>query len=296
LRLLGSKQYGLLERSQVLARGFTEAYIDNEIAQGRWLIRHPDVYLIAGSPWSDEQDILAAILALGPSAVASHRTALWLRGVGPRRLTVVEVTVPTHKSMRLKGVKVHRSLDIEKAAVSIIRRIPTTNPLRALVDAGACLTREEVEVLSRQAVGMKLVTWPALAAEVARLAERGRRGVGVMRKILDSLNVTNRFSPSELEVRARRLFRRLGLPEPTCEVVWGREGEWRLDFLWPSLRICIEVDGWSVHASEVARRRDHRKQNRVTLDGNMVLRYDWHDIVRDHRRTSAELLEAFAGR
>jgi hypothetical protein len=296
LRLLASRQYGLLERSQVLARGFAEAFIVNELRHGRWVIRHPDVYLIAGSPPSPEQDILAAILALGAEAVASHATALWLRGVGPRTLDLVEVTVPTHRSMKLNGVKVYRSLDIQRATVSIVRGIPTTNPLRALVDVGARLGRDQVEVLAREAVGKKLVTWPGLAAEVDRLAERGRRGVGVMRAILDGLNVTNRITPSELEVRARKLFRRLGLPEPVCEVVWGKESEWRLDFLWPALRICIEVDGWSVHASETARRRDHRKQNRVTLDGNIVLRYDWHDIVKDHRRTSAELLEAFASR
>jgi hypothetical protein len=294
--LLASRQYGLLERSQVLALVLSEAFIDNQLKQGRWVIRHPDVYLIAGAPWSPEQDILAAILAAGTEAVASHRTALWLRGIGPKQLPAVEITLPTHRPIQLKGVRVYRSLDIDKAAVSRVRRIPTTNPLRALVDAGAVFARDAVETLAREAVSKKLVTWPGLAAEVDRLAERGRRGVGVMRAILDSYNVTNRYTPSELEVRARKLFRRLGLPDPQCELVWGKEGEWRLDFYWSDFRICIEVDGWSVHASDTARRRDHRKQNRVQIDGNMVLRYDWYSIVKDHRRTGAELLEAFGRR
>lgn len=285
LDLLASRQYGLLERSQVLALVQSEAFIDNQLRQGRWILRFPEVYLVAGVPWSYEQDLMAALLAAGSGSIVSHRSALWLRDIGPRRLDVVEITVPESQHIRLPGVVIRRSRDVHRAEVSLVRRIRVTNPLRALVDVGAALPRDQVESLAREAVGKKLVTWPALAAEVDRLAGRGRRGVGVMRSILDSYNVTNRITPSELEVRALALFERLGVTPPKCEVVWGKEGEWRLDFYWPALRIVIEVDGWSVHASDTSRRRDHRKQNRVTIDGNMVLRYDWFDVVKDYKRT-----------
>jgi uncharacterized protein DUF559 len=296
LDLLASRQYGLLERSQVLTLGFSDGCVTNQLRQGRWRIRLPEVYVIVGAPWSHEQDLLAACLAAGPGAVVSHRAALWLWGVGPRKLDVVEITVPESQHVRLKGVVVRRSLDVHRADVVERRGIPVTNPLRTLVDAGAALPRDAVESRARDAIAQNLVTWPALAAEVERLAVRGRRGVGVMRAVLDAYNVTNKFTPSELEVRARRLFHRLGLPEPECEVVFGKEGEWRLDFVWKALRLVIEVDGWSVHASDVARRRDHRKQNAATIGGNWVLRYDWFDIVKDAKRTAVELLEAFATR
>jgi hypothetical protein len=296
LELLASRQYGLLERSQVLDLTFSEGFIKNQLRQHRWRIRLPDVYVIAGAPWSHEQDLLAACLAAGRDACASHRSALWLWGLGPRTPPVVEITVPRPRALKLPGVITRRSLDIDRAVLSTVRGIPVTNPLRALVDAGAVLTRTEVDTVAREAVAKRLVTWPAIAAEVERLAERGRRGVGVMRSVLDGYNVSNRFTPSELEVRARRLFRQIGLPEPQCEVVYGKEGEWRLDFYWPAYRMVIEVDGWSVHASEDARRRDHRKQNRATIDGNWVLRYDWHSVVKESRATAKELLEAFNAR
>jgi hypothetical protein len=296
LDLLASRQYGLQERSQVLALGFLEAFIDNQLKQGRWWVRFPEVYCVAGCPWSSEQDLMAALLAAGSDSVVSHRAALWLWEIGPKKLEVPEITVPRTQSLRLPGVVVRRSLDVHHATISLVRGLRVTSPLRALVDAGAALPRPLVEQRARDAIAKKLVTWPGLAAEVERLAGKGRTGVGVMRSILDGYNVTNRFTPSELEIRARRLFERIGLPEPTCEVVWGNEGEWRLDFFWPQLGICIEVDGWSVHASETARRRDHRKQNRVVTDGNWILRYDWYDVVNDHRRTSAELIEAFRQR
>src|SRR5205085_11067308 len=133
LDLLASRQYGLLERSQVLAIVGSEAFIDNQLKQGRWSIRHPDVYLVVGSPWSYEQDLLAALLAAGPAAVVSHRSALWLRGVGPRKLDLVEITVPLAQAPRLKGVIIRRSMDVHRAEVAIVRGIRVTNPLRALI-------------------------------------------------------------------------------------------------------------------------------------------------------------------
>src|SRR5262245_42195950 len=94
LDLLASRQYGLLERSQVLAIVNSEAFIDNQIRQGRWSIRFPEVYLVVGSPWSYEQDLMAALLAAGAASVVSHRSALWLWDIGPRKLDFVEITVP----------------------------------------------------------------------------------------------------------------------------------------------------------------------------------------------------------
>jgi hypothetical protein len=266
----------------------------NQLRQERWSIRFPDVYLVVGSPWSYEQDLVATLLACGQASMITGQSGLWVWEVGPKKLDFVEVTVPRHQAIKLPGVVVRRSLDVHRATPSLVRGIRVTNPLRSLVDAGASLPQDVLDSRARQAVSKKLVTWPGLAAEVERLSQRGRRGVGVMRAVLDSYNVTNRFTPSELEIRTRRLINRLNLPQPSCEVVWGKEGEWRLDFYWADLHLCIEVDGWSVHASEAARRRDHRKQNRVTIDGNMVLRYDWFDIVKDYKRTARELNEAFS--
>jgi hypothetical protein len=228
--------------------------------------------------------------------MASHRSALWLWDLVPRKLGVVEITVPRTQSLKLPAVVVRRSLDVHRVTPSVVRGLRVTNPLRTLVDAGAALPRAEVEACGREAVAKKLVTWPAVAAEVERLAAKGRAGVGVMRAILDAYNVTNRITPSELEVRARALFKAIGLRDPVCELVFGNEGEWRLDFFWPDLKLCIEVDGWSVHASDAARRRDHHKQNAVTIDGNWVLRYDWFDIVKAPRATGAELRDAFRRR
>jgi very-short-patch-repair endonuclease len=105
-----------------------------------------------------------------------------------------------------------------------------------------------------------------------------------------------RYTPSQLERRARRLFRAIGLPQPQVEVVFGEHGEYRLDFYWPEADLVVEVDGWSIHAAPDARRRDFRKQNRVVLGNHWILRYDWFDVVDDSERTAAEVLEAYSAR
>ena len=105
-----------------------------------------------------------------------------------------------------------------------------------------------------------------------------------------------RYTPSQLERRARRLFRALGLPEPQVEVKVGEHGDYRVDFYWPEADLMIEVDGWSIHATPLARRRDFRKQNRIVIGGHWILRYDWFDIVCDSEKAGEEIIEAYNAR
>ena len=141
----------------------------------------------------------------------------------------------------------------------------------------------------------KLFTPRALEAELERATAKGKRGVNTLRSALKDLGV-GRYTPSQLETRTRRLFRDCGLPPPQVEVVFGEHGEYRLDFYWPEADLVVEVDGWSIHATPAARRRDFRKQNRIVIGNHWILRYDWVDVVEDAERTAAEILEAYKAR
>jgi hypothetical protein len=110
--------------------------------------------------------------------------------------------------------------DLVQAPVSMRRGIAVTTPLRTLVDAGAVLRPDEVEDCVDRAIAKRLVTPPALLAEVHRLSRCGRTGVGVLRRLLLEQGVGADRSPSYLEAKARRLFKRAGLPEPTVELKW----------------------------------------------------------------------------
>jgi hypothetical protein len=73
---LATLQYGLVERGQARARGMPAAAIDRRVASGAWIRVHERVYRLPGAPLTWEQRLLAACLAAGPGAVASHRSAV----------------------------------------------------------------------------------------------------------------------------------------------------------------------------------------------------------------------------
>lgn len=62
----------------------------------------------------------------------------------------------------------------------------------------------------------KLFTPNALQAEIARATANGKPGITALRGALRELGV-GRYTPSQLERRAKRLFRALGLPDPQAE-------------------------------------------------------------------------------
>lgn len=234
LAAVAAQQAGAFSVAQAVAAGFTESARRRNIEVGRWVRLYRGVMAVAGSADTPERRLWAAELALGAFAVISHRSALWLWNIsGSKVLEVIEFSVPLAQSGRVPGVVVHRLADVATASISRCRGLGVTNPLRTLVDAGAVLPAWEVEDAMDRAVARKLVTPGALLAEVDGLSRCGRAGVGVLRHLLLGQGVGARRSPSYLEAKARRLFRRAGLPDPIVELKWGSHGQFRLDFAWP---------------------------------------------------------------
>jgi hypothetical protein len=209
----------------------------------------------------------------------------------------VEIVVPRGVTPRLEGVIVHQCRDLDRTTHHKRLGIPVTNPLRTLVDAGAVLPKAEVKEALLTATGARLLTVMGAQAELARVGRPGRRGAGVLREILTDLGVEGSRTPSVLEAKMRRLIERLDLPEdPVCEMIAGEHGEYRLDFPFPRVMLCVEVDGWDVHSSDEARRRDFGRQNNLSRLGWAFLRYGWADVVRFGARTGAEIRATYFAR
>src|SRR5262245_50698878 len=75
-------QYGLFTLDQALASGMNRTTVYRRARLGRYVLRHPGVFSFAGLPESWERSALAACLAAGSEAVASHRTAARIWGLG----------------------------------------------------------------------------------------------------------------------------------------------------------------------------------------------------------------------
>jgi very-short-patch-repair endonuclease len=289
-----TRQAGAFSIEQARAAGVTVAMQRHAVASARFDELHRGVLGIAGAPDIPLRRLWAGSLALGDRAIVSHRGAIWSWGVGANdKLDVVEFTVPLKAQATRPGLVIHR-VPLTRRDYVYRAGLPVTTPLRTLLDAGAVLELSEVEDVFDRMIAKKLVTPPQALRELERAAKRGRSGCGELRAVLLDQGLGSNRSPSFLEAKALRLFRRHGLPEPRVELTWGDHGQFRLDFIWVELGLVIEVDGWDCHSSHRARQHDLRRRNQMVLGNLRPLVYTYGDIVRGGETVIREIRQAMA--
>jgi very-short-patch-repair endonuclease len=172
----------------------------------------------------------------------------------------------------------HRSRDLVPAHTTVRDGVPVTNPMRTLVDLGAVVKPWIVEDALDRALMSKLVPMPAVEWMLHDVARPGRRGCGVLRKVLDERALGATPADGLLEPRMARLLRDHGLPAPAFQhAVDG----FRVDFAYPDVRLGIEVDGYDPHGARKAFDADRERQNRLVLAGWTVIRFTWTQVVRE---------------
>jgi len=136
------------------------------------------------------------------------------------------------------------------------------------------------------ALGRQLVTADDLRSTLEAVGRKGRRGAGVLRRLVESTSDGELGSESVLEARMWRVFRDHGLPPPVGqhEIHVGRRFVGRVDFAYPDACVAIEVDGYESHSSVGAFRHDRARQNELVAAGWTVLRFTWHDVTRQPER------------
>jgi hypothetical protein len=294
LAALARRQYGLVSRRQAQTSGFTDREISMRIESGLWDRMHSGVYRIAGGVGSPLQATLAACLAGGRDAVASHQSAAFLWGIGdpPARPAI---TVPRTAKPRLRGCDVHRSRDLDPGRIRQRHGIPCTDPLRTLVDLGQVLEPAALDAAVDRGLASRLVTVAGLEAEIGRLARPGRPGVGRLRSALGRRGMIGGPAPSVLESRGASFLQRHQIPVLGAEVRQGPEGEFRVDFLLVP-GVIFELDGYVWHFSPEHKQRDEARRRALQLEGNLVLVATWHDVTVDGTRLARDLRQAIASK
>ncbi|HVL04366.1 MAG TPA: hypothetical protein VM388_00110 [Acidimicrobiales bacterium] len=280
LNRLAAGQYSLAHRKQALELGMTARQIDERVASGLFAPEHPGVYRLASAPRSPAQATLAACLAAGGGAVASHRSAgaLWrLRGV---EAAAPEIIVPATRCPTLRGVLVHRTDRLDDIDVSRRLRIPVTTPARTLLDLGAVVPVEMVEPALEDALLRRLVTFKLLVDTLERLGGPGRNGAGVLRALVEERDPATAPTESMLEDMLYRVVRRGGLPEPVRQYEVAGV---RLDGAFPDIRLGIEADSRIWHGGRLDVQRNAEKANILLAQGWRALHFTWFDLTRRAR-------------
>ena len=291
------RQYGVVSRAEALADGLSHRQIRYRVSSGLWIAPSPGVYRHAAHPVTPEQRILAAVLAAGPGAVASHQAAAYLWGLldwrEARQRAAISVLASSHP--RPYGFDVHRVADLEWARVRTWKGIDCTDPLRTLCDLGPVVNARVLDRAVDRGLATRLVDVKGLQAEVDRRSKPGRRGVGILRERLALRGFVGAPHPSVLESRTLSFLARHRLAVEQTEVVEGPDGEYRIDFSL-SYPVMLEVDGYVWHYSPEHKARDDQRRNQLRLSGIELYVSNWRQIVREEAVLARTLRRAITGK
>jgi hypothetical protein len=281
---IAAAQYGVVSRRQAHEVGLTDRQIRWRLEKGRWerLARH--TFRIAGTPVSWRQRLIAACLAAGPAAAASHRSAAALHRFDGFTPGIVEITVPqARRDFHMPGVVVHSSSNWCDEDIANIAGIPVTTPERTLCTLAAVALDDQVEHALDSAERDGAVRRADLEQVHDDVRERGRNGVAALGRILSRRAALDGIPHSVLERRMLRLLERHGIALPACQVpVRRRDGHIAyLDFAYRDLALGIEVDGNVAHATPAQRSADNRRGNAVQLINIRIIRFTYEEVMHD---------------
>lgn len=279
---LAERQYGVVSRGQLLDAGLSRRGIQHRLKTGRLHSVAAGVYAVGRPELTRNGSWMAAVLACGPGAALSHRSAATLWGVGRER-GEIEITVRTASPRRRPGIVVYRRPTLADRDLVERDGIAVTGLVRTFVDIAAVLRPREVERSVNEADRLELIDPPGLRLELQPY--RGEPGVRPLRALLDRR--TFRLTRSELERIFLPLAARAGLALPmTKQWVNGYE----VDFYWPKLGLVVETDGLRYHRTPAEQARDRLRDQAHTAAGLINLRFT-HEQVRyqpEHVRATLE--------
>ena len=271
------------------ALGFTESAIEHRVRMGRLHLVARGVYAV-GRPHLDRDGRwMAAVLACGPGAALSHRSAAALWGFADEHADYIAVSVRRPSESRLRGVRCHRRPTLPAKAIAKRRNIPLTQPVQTFLDLVGVMGPRDLERAINDADKCDVIDADALRKALDDQA--GRRGVRPLRRILDKH--TFRLSDDELERLFRPLANAAGLTAPLTKHMVD---EFEVDFFWPDLGLVVETDGWRYHRTPSAQTRDALRFQTHTAAGLTPLRFSHWQVKYEPRhvlnilsRTAANL-------
>lgn len=250
-----------------LVRLTTRAAVDRALAagdvvvdaRGRYALPHTDVAVRAAHR-------LSGVLCL--RSAAAHWG--WEQKVTPAR---PDVTVPKNRKLsveRCQGVTIHRASlhadDIDGVA---------TCRERTLVDCLRILPFDEALAIADSALRCGDITSSRL-----RALARDARGPGT-RAIRRVARVARDDAANAFESVLRAIALDVGLEVRPQVPIHAPDFLGRPDLVDEERRIILEADSFAWHGDRSALRRDARRYDEFVVNGWIVLRFAWEDVMHD---------------
>jgi very-short-patch-repair endonuclease len=285
VQTVAGRQHGVITRAQLRHAGLSDDQVDAWARGGRIRRVSRGVYTLGAVPISERGRIQAAVLASGREAVASHRSAAFLMGIGERSPRVVDVIAPRQGGRRIDGIRFHDVAYPGRDELVHAYGIVCTNVARTAVDLAGVYGEDGLREAFERAAAAKVLN---LAAIEAVLAGGGRRrGAPALRRVIEDWRPVAETAQhatvrSLFEAKLLPLIAKSELPMPKINApVRTAERVLEVDLLWPVERFVVEADSRLHHATEVAFERD-RKRDLDLLEVNYgVLRVTWKQVERE---------------
>jgi hypothetical protein len=246
LTRLATRQSGVVGYEQLAALGFSRNEIDYRSKIGRLIRIHRGVYAVGHEAVSDRGRVIAALLAAGPGAAASHRTAAALWRLLPSMPQLIELTITNRSPRRREGIRIHHAKHLE---ATVHQGLPIATPRHTI----AQLRGPDADRATAEALYLGLIN----RDEAPPGAEPTR---------------------SELEGTLLTALQRAGIPRP---LVNHRIGPYIVDFYWPDQRLIVETDGWAGHGHRKAFEDDRARDAWLQACGHKVLRFTWRQVMEE---------------
>lgn len=302
---LASQQLGLVARTDLDSLGASERVRSRLVRRGLLEQVSQQVFRVAGSPPSTNQQIRAACMDL--NGAATRATAAWLHGIAgfraPKRKPEV-VCLEELCQYRSALSSTHSSTIYCTADVTIIDGVPVMNIGWTLFSLAAEIPgpkarfatphkrrklRERLRNAVDDAIRSKKCTDEELRAFLQRIRCRGRNGVTEFQAVLDD----RAQSPTEswLERKFLSILDKHGEPRPICQARIEADGVFvaRVDFRYPGSSTAIEVSGYKYHSSREQQTRDANRRSELALQGVSVMEFTYNDLM-DRPRQVAQMV------
>ena len=291
---LGTAHRGLWTRVEALAVT-TRGAVDGHLRRREWRTVWPGVFTDAGTALDHGQRAHAAVLACGPGAVVSGRTAARLHGLpliddhdpatGAQQHLLDDVATPGARRPLLQrepdgAVRGLRRTALVLLPEDVVRDsggLRLTTPLQTLVDLASLLSFEALACAVDHALHTGLVGQAELVGAV-----RERTWCGGVVHLRAAVAGADRRAESPAETLARlALVPTMPSFVPQHRLV-GADGRVlaRYDLADERLRLAVEADGKAGHAGAQMVAKDRRRDRVSELHGWRTERVTWWELRR----------------
>jgi hypothetical protein len=284
---LVGRQHGVIARSQLFSLGFSKSAIEHRVRTGRLHAVRRGVYAVGRPQITREGRWMAAVLACGPEAMLSHRSAAALWGFGEEHPGYIEISVRRHSKPRHPGIRTHDRPGLWNRDIGTHLGVPVTTPVRTFLDLATVTGPKTLERAINEADKLDVIDADSLRRALED--HPGQPGICLLRHVLDK--DTFRLSDDELERLFRPLAAAAGLPIPLTKHMVNR---FEVDFFWPDLGLVVETDGWRYHRTPSAQTRDALRFQVHVAAGLTPLRFSHWQVKHEPRHVEDILTKTAA--